>query len=181
MKKSLNSLLTSTLVAFVLAGVPVLRAADTMTNSMPGETAPAKPKRTTYPFYGTVESVGAGTVSLKKKEGVRVLKSDAKTSIQVNGKEGTLADVKPGYYAHGTAHKDSTGEEILGKVKFDTEAPAKKKVEGAAADTGTAIKTDATAAGTTVTNATGEVVKKAKKGKKSATNAVDQAVSPLVK
>jgi hypothetical protein len=124
MKRSFSNLLTSTLVAFVLAGVPVLRAADTNAPAA-GETAPAKPKKATYPFSGIVDSVNAtaGTVSIKKVDGLRVIKTDAKSKITVLGKEGTLADVKAGQYAHGTLKKDATGAEVLAKVKFDKEAP----------------------------------------------------------
>ena len=69
MKTSFKQLLTSTLIALVLAGVPVLCTADT--NPPAGEAAPAKPKRTTYPFHGTVDSVNASaqTVSLKRSAG----------------------------------------------------------------------------------------------------------------
>lgn len=84
-----------------------------------------KPKRDWYPFRGTVGSVDkqAKTVSLKKKEGERVIRLDAKSEIEVYGKPGTLADVKVGDYAHGKLHKDASGKEFVLSVKFDKEAP----------------------------------------------------------
>jgi hypothetical protein len=86
-----------------------------------------KPKRDWYPFAGYVASVDkqARTVSLKKKDGERVLKTDAKSEIEVGGKPGTLADIKPGNYAHGKLHKDASGAEVITAAKFDKEGPAR--------------------------------------------------------
>ena len=89
----------------------------------------AKPKRDWYPFYGTVAAVDtkAKTVSLKKKEGARVLQIDSKTTFEQNGKPATLADVKAGNYLHGKLHKNAAGAEIITDAKIELEAPAKNK------------------------------------------------------
>ena len=92
----------------------------------------ATPKRDWYPFHGDVASVNktANTISLKKQEGERVLKLDAKSELTRGGKKVTLADVKAGDYAHGKLHKNAKGEEVVTAAGFDAggksgNAPAK--------------------------------------------------------
>ena len=111
--------------AFLAAGINA--NAQTKTTKDAAETA--KPKRDWYPFYGTVAAVDtkAKTVSLKKKEGERVLQTDAKTTLEQNGKTATLADIKVGNYLHGKLHKNATGEEVVTDAKIELEAPAKNK------------------------------------------------------
>jgi len=136
MKRSTLSLLCSALLALPLAGGGNVNAADAKTKAADGSKAPAaetsKAKRDWYPFYGTVAAVDkqAKTISLKKKEGVRVLKMDSASELQINGKPATLADVKVGNYAHGTLHKDTSGAEVIKSAKFDKEAPNKEKAAG---------------------------------------------------
>lgn len=136
MKNALKYLLVSSLLGVALASAPLLQAADSSAKAddkAAGKTKEAteksKPKRDWYPFYGTVASIDkqANTISLKKKEGERVLKLDAKSELEVLGKPGTLSSVKAGYYAHGKLHKDSAGKEVITAAKFDKEAPPKAK------------------------------------------------------
>jgi len=136
MKTLFKQLLVASLLAGTLAGAPSLAAAD----------APAKPhspaashakegadkgtvKRTWYPFAGIVASVDkqANTITLKKKEGERVLKLDAKTTLEIDGKPVTLESIKVGDYAHGKVHKDSAGHEVITSAKFGKEPPRKEK------------------------------------------------------
>lgn len=117
----------------VLAGGPVLFAADSTTKAQDKaskQTAEqAKPKRDWYPFSGIVASVDkkANTISLKKKEGERVLKLDANSALESDGKPITLGSVKVGNYAHGKLHKDAAGHEVITAAKFDKEQPLKVK------------------------------------------------------
>ena len=91
----------------------------------------AKPKRDWYPFHGDVDSVSktANTITLKKQGGERVLRLDAKTELNKGGKTVTVADIKPGEYAHGKVHKDTEGREVILAAKFEPPAPASKKAE----------------------------------------------------
>ncbi|MBI1840929.1 MAG: hypothetical protein HYR88_08785 [Verrucomicrobia bacterium] len=132
MQTLLRPLILSIAAALAIAAVPTTHAAvvQPKPEDAAGEKAEtAKPKRDWYPFYGTVASVDrqAKTVSLKKKEGERVLKLDAKSEIQVNGKPGGLGDVKVGDYAHGKVRKDAGGKEVLVAAKFDKEGPRQEK------------------------------------------------------
>lgn len=111
------------------------KAAGSEAKKAPDE---AKKKRDWYPFYGVVDSVDtkASTISLHKKEGVRVLHMDGKSTISHYGKSATLSDVKPGDYAHGKLHKNTRDEEVITDGKFDKEAPKKdgKKAKKAKAE-----------------------------------------------
>lgn len=133
MKKSSLSLLFSGLLAVALVGGTAVNAADTKTKSADASKAAVaqkpKAKRNWYPFYGTVAAVDkqAKTISLKKKQGERVLKLDSKSELLVNDNPATLADVKVGSYAHGKLHKNASGAEVITSAKFDKEAPPKKK------------------------------------------------------
>ena len=122
-----NLLFGTVLGAFLAAGLNV--HAQTPTKPAKDATETAKPKRDWYPFYGTVAAVDtkARTVSLKKKEGERVLQTDAKTTFEQNGKPATFADVKAGNYLHGKLHKNAAGAEIITDAKIELEAPARNK------------------------------------------------------
>ena len=135
MKNTFKSFFLLSLLAAALATAPSLYAADS--TGKPAGTAAdtAKPaaestkaKRDWYPFSGTVTSVNkqANTISLKKKEGERVLKLDAKSTLEIGGKPATVGSVKVGEYAHGTLHKDTAGNEVIMSAKFDKEAPKKQ-------------------------------------------------------
>jgi hypothetical protein len=126
------------LAVFLLAGALVssssLYAADSTTKAQDkaaagDKEAPAKTtaKRDWYPFNGFVASVNkqANTISLKKKEGERVLKLDSKTTLEINGKHAAIGNVKVGDYAHGKLHKNSAGDEVIMDAKFDKEPPKK--------------------------------------------------------
>ena len=135
-EKALKYLLVSSLLGVALASVPSLYAADAKAKAedkAAGTTEEAaekgKAKRDWYPFYGTVASIDkqAKTISLKKKEGERVLKLDSKSTLEINGKPAVIGSVKVGDYAHGKLHKDSAGNEVITDAKFDKEAPKKAK------------------------------------------------------
>ncbi len=135
MKNTLKYLLVSALLGGSLVSVASLQAAATKAKADDSAAAKAtqstekgKAVRDWYPFYGTVASIDkqANTISLKKKEGERVLKLDAKSGLEVNGKPATLSDIKVGNYAHGKLHKDSAGKEVITSAKFEKEAPVKK-------------------------------------------------------
>lgn len=129
MKRALKYLFVTSLLAAALVAGSSLYAADTQAKGEAKATEKAKPKRDWYPFYGTVASVDkqANTISLKKKEGQRVLKLDSKSTLEINGKPAVLGSVKVGDYAHGKLHKDSAGNEVITDAKFDKEAPKKEK------------------------------------------------------
>ena len=138
MKKSSLTRLFAGLLAVALLGGSVGHAADAKAkpaDATKEATAAPKAKQDWYPFSGTVAAVDqkAKTISLKKKEGVRVLKIDSKTQLDINGKPAILADVVVGTYAHGKLHKDASGAEIITSSKFDKEAPAKAKESSEAA------------------------------------------------
>lgn len=136
MKQRLKYLFASAFLAGALAGGQSLYAAeakakaeDNAAGAAQESTHKAPAKRDWYPFGGTVASVDkkANTISLKKKEGERVLKLDAKSELEINGKPGVLGGVKPGDYAHGKLHKDGAGHEVILAAKFDKEKPKKDK------------------------------------------------------
>jgi hypothetical protein len=136
MKSTIKSLFISSLLAVALATAPSLYAADSNSKTNASTTEKSKPaaetgksKRDWYPFGGTVVSVNkqANTISLKKKEGERVLKLDAKSELEIDGKPTTVGSVKAGDYAHGKLHKDTAGNEVIMAAKFDKEAPKRQK------------------------------------------------------
>ncbi len=136
MKRALKHLLAGFLVAAALGNPLSSGAADSAPKSRDMDKAVGrskeaaekpKSKRDWYPFGGIVASVDkqANTISLKKKEGVRVLKLDSKSTLEINGKPALIGSVKAGNYAHGKLHKDGAGNEVILDAKFDKEAPAK--------------------------------------------------------
>ncbi|HEY5914638.1 MAG TPA: hypothetical protein VJA21_28955 [Verrucomicrobiae bacterium] len=136
MNNILKYLLVTSLLAGALASAPPSSAADSTTKTQDkaaGRTKEAaekaKSKRDWYPFGGIVASVDkqAKTISLKKKEGERVLKLDSKSTLEINGKPAVIGSVKVGDYAHGKLHKDSAGNEVITDAKFDKEQPSKEK------------------------------------------------------
>ena len=136
MKQALKYLLVTSLLAGALVSAPTLYAADSTAKAQDkagsrAKDAPekGKAKRDWYPFGGIVASVDkqANTISLKKKEGERVLKLDSKSTLEINGKPAVIGSVKVGDYAHGKLHKDSAGNEVITDAKFDKEKPKKDK------------------------------------------------------
>ena len=136
MRSTIESLIVSSLLAVALATMPPLFAAESnlkTDSSAKGRGQPAaetkKAKRDWYPFGGTVVSVdkSVNTLSLKNKTGGRVLKLDAKSKLEIEGKPVTLGSIKVGSYAHGKLHKDSAGKEVITTAKFDKEAPKRTK------------------------------------------------------
>lgn len=119
------------LAAALLTGGPTIApsgyAAEAPTKPAAKTTARQAAKRDWYPFSGIVASVDkqANTIALRKKEGARVLMLDTRTTLEVEGRPATLANVKPGSYAHGKLHKDKAGKEVITSAKFDKERPQK--------------------------------------------------------
>lgn len=130
MKNAFKALFAGSVLAATLICLPTVNAAEPAAKAKTEEKAPAK--RDWYPFFGMVASVDkqANTVTLKKKDGTRVLKVDAKSEIEVGGKPANLAAVKAGDYAHGKLHKNAGGDEVITSAKFDKEAPKKPEVPG---------------------------------------------------
>ena len=162
MKKSLQHLVFGSLFAAILVAGSAAHAQTTET---------PKPKRDWYPFYGTVAAVdkSAKTVALKKKEGERVLHTDAQTTLEMGGKPATLSSIQPGYYLHGKLHKENSVEYIL-DAKIELEAPAKKGTNHVAAVTAPVVAPAANTDGTS-TNAVTKAKKKKKKAANTDTNA----------
>lgn len=126
MKLTFRNALLLGITCLAVSLTPTLRADDAKPAApAAGAEESAKPK--VYGFQGEVASVdtAAKTVSLKKKEGARVLKIDSNSKYSVDGKPATLADVKPGLHAHGSVTKEN-GAEVIVKAKFDTDAPGAK-------------------------------------------------------
>jgi hypothetical protein len=165
MKKTLQHLMLGSLFAAIL----VVGSAASAQTKPTDATETAKPKRDWYPFYGTVAAVDARdkTVSLKKKEGERVLQTDAKTTLEQDGKPATLTDIKAGNYIHGKLHKEGGKEEYILDAKIELEAPTKGKATNHVA---TATAPVVAAAAATEETATNAVAKVKKKKKKAATN-----------
>jgi hypothetical protein len=117
----------STLLPVIACLALTLSHAVVAEDAKPAAAAEESAKPKVYGFHGTVASVdnSAKTVSLKKKEGERVLNIDSNSKYVVEGKPATLADIKAGLYAHGIVRKEGK-EEIIVNAKFDKEAPAPK-------------------------------------------------------
>ncbi len=168
MKKSLQQLVFGSLFVAILA---VGSAANAQATTKPKTadtakeaTGTVKPKRDWYPIGGIVSSVDklGKTVSLKKKEGERVLHTDSQTKLEMDDKPVMLGSIKPGNYLSGTLHKID-GEEYILNAKIKLEAPVKK-------GTNTVTKAVAPVVAPVVEDtATNAVVKKVKKAKKAVT------------
>lgn len=129
MKTTLGRLFLAGLLILVLGSEPALRAAGQASAKTQNATEKVKAKRDWYPFGGIVASIDlqTKTVSLKRKTGARVLRLDAKSLIEIDGRPGYLANVRVGSYAHGKLHKDAAGNEVITSARFDKEKPAKEK------------------------------------------------------
>ncbi len=119
-----RGILSSSLRLFLGTVMGVVAAQTMVAVAADKPKAPAEeaaPKRDWYPFHGDVASVNktANSISLKKQEGERVLRLDAKSELTRGGKKVTLADVKAGDYAHGKLHKNAKGEEVITAAGFD--------------------------------------------------------------
>jgi hypothetical protein len=133
MKRVFGHLTAISLLTLALASAPPLGGADSKattqaTGQSKGNAPQGKPKRNWYPCGGIVASVNkeAGTLSLKKKQGQRVLKLDSRSTLEVNGKPVGLGSVKAGDYTHGKLQKDSAGHEVILNAKFEPEPPNKR-------------------------------------------------------
>lgn len=136
MKHIFKLLLVACLLAGSLTNAPLSCGADTTIKAQdkaagqPREsTTKSKPKRDWYPFGGIVVSVDkkSNTISLKKKEGERVLRLDSKSTLEINGKAAVIGNIKVGDYAHGKLHKDDARNEVITNAKFEKEKPSRNK------------------------------------------------------
>ena len=122
MKKMFRTLVFSAITALALAAT----TGWSQSNTAPATPTIPKPKGGATGFrQSTVVSVDttAKTITIKNKTiPERVLKQDANTTLMVDGKPGTLADIKPGYFASGSLHLDGTNEVIV-KGTFSKEKP----------------------------------------------------------
>jgi len=171
MKKMLKSILFGGLLATILAAGVITHADPAQTSGSTTTTNTAKAKRDTYPFYGTVASVdtAANTVSLQKKQGVRVLQTDASTTLQMNGKPVTLSAIQPGNYLHGTLHKNAGGQEVIHSTKIETSAPDRTK-KGSVSTNSVAPVISSPATTNSTSTATNTPTKKKKKSSTSTTS-----------
>jgi hypothetical protein len=87
----------------------------------------AAPKRSSYPFYGTLDSVDLKekTITLRGKKKNRVLVCTSESRFFKNGASATLADAVPGERISGSVHKNSEGKEVALTIRFGTK-PASK-------------------------------------------------------
>jgi len=129
MKNTLRRLFFAGLLALFFASGQALRAADQPTAKTQNAAEQVKAKRNWYPFGGIVSGIDiqAGTVSLVRKVGARILRIDPNSILEINGRPAALASVKIGSYAHGKLHKNSAGNEVITSAKFEKEAPNKTR------------------------------------------------------
>ena len=75
--------------------------------------AGSSPKRTTYPFYGTLDSVDAKerTITLRGKKKNRVILFTSESRVFRNGTVASLADSIPGERVSGSVRKNAEGKE----------------------------------------------------------------------
>jgi hypothetical protein len=86
-----------------------------------------KSKRSSYPFYGTLDSVDAKekTISLRGKKKNRVILCTSESRFFKNGAAATLADCVPGERVSGSVRKNAEGKEEALTVRFGVK-PASK-------------------------------------------------------
>ena len=127
MKHGFRSSLLQLSLGVALAALAAATPAAWSAEKAKAPAAEGAPKRDWYPFHGDVASVNkaANTISLKKQEGERVLRLDAKSELTRSGRKITAADVRPGDYAHGKLHKNAQGQEVILAAAFDAAPPAK--------------------------------------------------------
>jgi hypothetical protein len=80
----------------------------------------ASPKRTTYPFYGTLDSVDAKqkTITLRGKKKNRVILFTSESRIFRNGAVASLGDCVPGERVSGSVRKNAEGKEEALTIRF---------------------------------------------------------------
>lgn len=82
--------------------------------------AEATPKRTTYPFYGTLDSLNAKekTLTLRGKKKNRVIVFTSETRIQKDGL--SMQEAAPGERVSGLVRKNAEGKEEAVSIRFGT-------------------------------------------------------------
>jgi hypothetical protein len=87
----------------------------------------ATSKQSSYPFYGTLDSVDAKekTISLRGKKKNRVILCTSESRFFKNGAAATLADCVPGERVSGSVRKNADGKEEALTVRFGAK-PANK-------------------------------------------------------
>jgi hypothetical protein len=87
----------------------------------------ATPKRTTYPFYGTLESVDpkVKTITLRGKKKNRVILCTSESRIFRNGAAASLTDSVPGERVSGSIRKNAEGKEEALTIRFGAKTATK--------------------------------------------------------
>jgi hypothetical protein len=78
------------------------------------------PKRTTYPFYGILESVDPKekTITLRGKKKNRIILCSSESRIFRNGAVASLTDSVPGERVSGSVRKNAEGKEEALTIRF---------------------------------------------------------------
>ncbi len=129
MKNLFSHLVTIAFLATV--SVVSAQAADTGTSVATASKPTAettRPSRDWYPFRGEVVSVDAvqRTVSLHRKQGVRVVRLEAASTLTRAGEAIAAGDIRIGEYAHGKLRKNDQGMEEIVAAAFEPEPPARE-------------------------------------------------------
>ena len=92
-----------------------------------GRKTEATPKRTTYPFYGTLDSVDAKekTITLRGKKKNRVILCTSESRVFRNGAVASLADLVPGERVSGSVRKNAEGKEEPLTIRFGAKTASK--------------------------------------------------------
>lgn len=79
-----------------------------------------KEKRTTYPFYGTLDSVNSSekTITLKGKKKNRIILFTSDTRIQKGNTKAKITDGVPGERVSGSVKKTADGKEEAVTIRF---------------------------------------------------------------
>ena len=86
-----------------------------------------KPKRTSYPFYGTLDSVNVKEkiITLRGKEKNRVIAYGSDTRILRNNAPAKVGEAQPGERVSGSVQKDASGKELALTIRLGSN-PLKK-------------------------------------------------------
>ena len=80
----------------------------------------ARPKRTIYPFYGTLDSVDPKekTITLRGKKKNRIILCTSESRVFRNGAVASLTDLVPGERVSGSVRKNAEGKEEALTIRF---------------------------------------------------------------
>jgi len=120
--------------AALIAGITIPNASaadDKKAKKKPAVKAekPAKKKRSTYSFRGTVgkTDVKARTIVLKQKKGDRTIVVAKDAKIMKDGKKAELSDIKVGGYVTGSVKKNDGKETAVSVYLKPKPAPKSRK------------------------------------------------------